>query len=64
MPGKLKLELDGLKVESFEADAQTYGSGTVRGAELFASVVDGTCVDYTCRNYGTCRVAGQCVTVP
>ncbi|HEX6747367.1 MAG TPA: hypothetical protein VF092_08695 [Longimicrobium sp.] len=64
MPGKMKLQLDGLKVESFEADTQTYGSGTVRGAELFASI-DGTCVDYTCRNYGTCRVgASGCNTVP
>ncbi|MDB4952412.1 MAG: hypothetical protein JWM27_5061 [Gemmatimonadetes bacterium] len=64
MPGKLKLQLDGLKVESFEADAQAYGSGTVRGAEMFGSI-DGTCVDETCRNYGTCRVgAGGCLTVP
>ena len=64
MPGKMKLELNGLKVETFEADAQTYGSGTVRGAELLASI-DGTCIDYTCRNYGTCRPnSGGCNTVP
>ena len=62
MPGKMKLELDGLKVESFEADAQTYGSGTEHGAD---GSIDGSCVDYTCRNYGTCRVgAGACNTVP
>jgi|1185.fasta_scaffold316001_1 hypothetical protein len=62
MPGKMKLQVDGLKVESFEAEAQNYRN-EVRGAE-FGSL-DGTCVDETCRNYGTCRVgAGGCNTVP
>lgn len=60
MPVKLKLEVDGLKVESFEADVRTPG----RGVEMFGSL-DGTCIDETCRNYGTCRVgAGGCNTVP
>ena len=64
MPGKLKLQMDGLKVESFEVDALSYTSGAARGAEMFGSI-DGTCVDETCRNYGTCRVgAGGCLTVP
>jgi hypothetical protein len=64
MPGKLKLQVDGLKVESFEVDALGYANGTVLGAEMFGSI-DGTCVDETCRNYGTCRVgAGGCLTVP
>jgi hypothetical protein len=64
MPGKLKLELEGLQVESFEADSQSYRSGTVRGVAMFGSI-DGTCVDETCRNYGTCRWgASACTLVP
>jgi hypothetical protein len=62
MPGKLKLDLDRLNVETFEAEELTHERGTVRGAEAFASI-DGTCVDYTCRNYGTCRPS-VCTTVP
>ncbi|HEU4562429.1 MAG TPA: hypothetical protein VFS20_31655 [Longimicrobium sp.] len=62
MTGKLKLDLDRLKVESFEAQAQMYERGTVDGAELFASI-DGTCIDATCRNYGTCRPSA-CTPVP
>jgi len=62
MAGKLKLDLDRLTVESFEAQALMFERGTVDGAEFFASI-DGTCVDATCRNYGTCRPSA-CATVP
>jgi hypothetical protein len=62
MPGKMKLDLDRLKVETFEAQAEMYERGTVNGAEAFGSV-DGTCVDYTCRNYGTCRPS-VCTDIP
>jgi len=62
MNGKMKLDLDGLKVETFEAQAQTAERGTVHGAEAMGSI-DGTCVDYTCRNYGTCRPS-VCTDIP
>ncbi|HEX9936644.1 MAG TPA: hypothetical protein VGB15_05960 [Longimicrobium sp.] len=62
MTGKLKLDLDRLKVESFEAQAPLHERGTVDGAEYLASI-DGTCIDATCRNYGSCRPQG-CATVP
>lgn len=62
MTGKLKLDLDRLKVESFEAQGPRHERGTVDGAELLASV-DGTCIDYTCRNYGTCRPS-VCTDIP
>lgn len=62
MPGKMKLNLDGLNVESFEAEAKAFEDGTVRGAELFATV-DGTCYDGTCRGYGTCNIY-PCKPIP
>lgn len=39
---KLKLNLDGLKVESFQPGAESAGKGTVRGYEGTCSKV-GTC---------------------
>jgi len=62
MPSKMKLDLDVLNVESFEAEAQAFERGTVRGAELFATI-DGTCVDGTCRGYGTCGIY-PCKPIP
>lgn len=63
MPGKMKLELDALNVETFEAEAQAAGRrGTVLGNELFATV-DGTCYDGTCRGYGTCGIY-PCKPIP
>ncbi|HSU14766.1 hypothetical protein [Longimicrobium sp.] len=45
---KLRLELDGLKVESFEASAERRGKGTVLG-------FDGS----TCSNQPTCGIASR-----
>ncbi|HET7232960.1 MAG TPA: hypothetical protein VFJ16_23325 [Longimicrobium sp.] len=56
----MKLDLDGLNVETFEAQPQMYERGTVNGAD---ASVDGTCIDYTCRNYGTCRPS-VCTDIP
>jgi hypothetical protein len=63
MPGKMKLDLVGLNVESFEAEARDEARrGTVRGNEEIATV-DLTCYDYTCRGYGTCGIY-PCKQVP
>jgi hypothetical protein len=44
---KLRLELDGLKVESFEAGTDTAGKGTVRGN------------DGSCSMQPTCGIASR-----
>jgi hypothetical protein len=63
MPEKMKLELDSLNVESFEAEAQAMARrGTVQGAEMLASIA-GTCYDGTCRGYGTCNIY-PCKPIP
>ncbi|HET7232962.1 MAG TPA: hypothetical protein VFJ16_23335 [Longimicrobium sp.] len=62
MAGKMKLDLDGLNVETFEAEAQEAARrGTVRGNEEMVSI--DTCYDYTCRGYGTCGIY-PCKPVP
>ena len=61
MPGKMKLNLDVLNVESFAAEAEEKAGGTVRGNEY--ATIDLTCYDYTCRGYGTCGIY-PCKQVP
>jgi hypothetical protein len=63
MAGKMKLDLDGLSVETFESEArETSRRGTVLGNEEMITV-DNTCYDYTCRGYGTCGIY-PCKPVP
>lgn len=63
MAGKMKLDLDGLSVETFESEArETARRGTVLGNEDMITV-DNTCYDYTCRGYGTCGIY-PCKPVP
>jgi hypothetical protein len=60
---KLNLDVDQLSVESFEPqEMEGAARGTVRGNGLFATV-DGTCVDGTCRGYGTCGIY-PCKPIP
>jgi hypothetical protein len=64
MAAKMKLDLDGLNVDTFEAEAQDFvRRGTVRGNEEAAATIDLTCYDYTCRGYGTCGIY-PCKQVP
>lgn len=64
MAAKMKLDLDGLNVDTFEAEAQGVARrGTVRGNEEIAVTIDLTCFDYTCRGYGTCGIY-PCKQVP
>ncbi|HEX8391492.1 MAG TPA: hypothetical protein VF665_03960 [Longimicrobium sp.] len=44
---KMKLSLDTLKVETFEAVTETEERGTVRGNEMFVSFPN-TCADTNC----------------
>ena len=62
MASKMKLELEALNVETFEAEApEAARRGTVLGNEY--ATVDLTCYDYTCRGYGTCGIY-PCKQVP
>lgn len=60
MQSKLKLNLDKLTVDSFEAQAPTDARGTVIG---LASLGCDTMYDGTCHGYGTCNIF-PCKTIP
>jgi len=63
MARKMKLELDGLRVESFEAETpEMRRGGTVRGNAWTLPYCD-TLNDYTCRGNGTCGIY-PCHPVP
>jgi hypothetical protein len=62
MGTKIKLEVDTLQVESFEAVGEEHGQrGTVRGN---MSLGCDTQYDGTCNNYGTCHPWGACLPIP
>jgi hypothetical protein len=58
---KLTLDIDKLRVESFDADAAGRGRGTVRGHD-YSNTCD-SIADYTCHGYGTCGIY-PCKQVP
>ena len=60
MQSKLKLNLEQLRVDSFEPEAaEGEGRGTVVGQDSWIE----TRYDYTCRGYGTCGIY-PCKAVP
>lgn len=62
MPSKLKLNVETVRVESFEAEsAGRVTRGTVRGREW--STTCDSIADYTCHGYGTCGIY-PCKQVP
>lgn len=55
---KIKLNLNQLKVDSFETNESKNISGTVKGhSDVICDSIDGTCYQHTCKN--GCTIAGQ-----
>ena len=63
---KLRLQMDELRIESFDAGEGKTRGGTVDGAQALTRVYEATCVPWQCYEYtemgwGTYNGAGPCV---